>query len=68
MDIRNLLEAPTEVERGAVDDLLGPPESGWDGGQFTGLDGHVAYGGHSARARRNLLLPRCTPCRTQWAR
>jgi NADH-quinone oxidoreductase subunit F len=57
MDIRNLLEEPTEVERGAVDDLLGPPESGWDGGLFTGLDGHVAYGGHSARARRTLLLP-----------
>jgi len=57
MDIRNLLEEPTEVERGAVDDLLGPPESGWEGGHFTGLDGHVAYGGHAARARRNLLLP-----------
>ncbi len=57
MDIRNLLEGPTEVERGAVDGLLGPPESGWDGGHFTGLDGHVAYGGHAARARRNLLLP-----------
>jgi NADH-quinone oxidoreductase subunit F len=57
MDIRNLLEGPTEVERGAVDDLLGPPETGWDGGHFTGLDGHVAYGGHAARARRNLLLP-----------
>ena len=57
MDIRNLLEGPTEVERAAVDDLLGPPESGWDGGLFTGLDGHVAYGGHAARARRTLLLP-----------
>jgi NADH-quinone oxidoreductase subunit F len=57
MDIRNLLEVPTDVERGAVDDLLGPPESGWEGGHFTGLDGHVAYGGHAARARRNLLLP-----------
>ena len=57
MDIRNLLEGPTEVERAAVDDLLGPPQSGWDGGHFTGLDGHVAYGGHAARARRHLLLP-----------
>ena len=53
----SLLEGPTEIERGAVDGLLGPPESGWDGGHFTGLDGHVAYGGHAARARRNLLLP-----------
>jgi NADH-quinone oxidoreductase subunit F len=57
MDIRNLLEGPTEAERAAVDDLLGPPQSGWDGGHFTGLDGHVAYGGHAARARRHLLLP-----------
>ena len=57
MDLRALLEEPTEVERAAVDDLLGPPESGWDGGHFTGLDGHVAYGGHAARERRNLLLP-----------
>ena len=57
MDLRALLEGPTEVERAAVDDLLGPPESGWDGGHFTGLDGHVAYGGHAARERRNLLLP-----------
>ena len=57
MDLRNLLDQPTATERAAVDDLLGPPESGWDGGRFTGLDGHVAYGGHAARARRNLLLP-----------
>ena len=57
MDLRALLEGPTEAERAAVDDLLGPPESGWEGGHFTGLDGHVAYGGHAARERRNLLLP-----------
>ena len=57
MDIRALLAGPTDVERAAVDDLLGPPESGWEGGHFTGLDGHVAYGGHAARERRNLLLP-----------
>ncbi|MGH8948013.1 MAG: NAD(P)H-dependent oxidoreductase subunit E [Acidimicrobiia bacterium] len=57
MDLRALLEGPTDVERAAVDDLLGPPVSGWDGGHFTGLDGHVAYGGHAARERRNLLLP-----------
>jgi NADH-quinone oxidoreductase subunit F len=37
--------------------VLGPPETGWDGGQRTAADGHVAYGGHAARARRHLLLP-----------
>lgn len=57
MDIRNLLHRPTDVERKAVDDLLGPPESGWDGGGFGRLDGRVAYGGHAAREKRHLLLP-----------
>ena len=57
MDLRLLLDQPTGTERTAVDDLLGPPDSGWVGGEFTGLDGHIAYGGHEARARRHLLLP-----------
>jgi NADH-quinone oxidoreductase subunit F len=57
MDIRSLLVQPTELERSAVDVVIGPPESGWTGGEFSGLDGHVAYGGHAARARRHLLLP-----------
>ena len=47
----------TDEERAAVASVLGPPESGWDGGQRTAADGHVAYGGHAARARRHLLLP-----------
>ncbi len=57
MDLRNLLEGPTDAERTAVDELLGQPVSGWEGGEFSDLDGHVAYGGHAARARRHLLLP-----------
>jgi NADH-quinone oxidoreductase subunit F len=57
MDLRILLDQPSAAERAAVDSLLGPPTSGWDGGHFTGVDGHVAYGGHEARARRHLLLP-----------
>jgi NADH-quinone oxidoreductase subunit F len=57
MDLRILLDQPSAAERAAVDGLLGPPTSGWDGGHFTGVDGHVAYGGHEARARRHLLLP-----------
>jgi NADH-quinone oxidoreductase subunit F len=57
MDIRTLLVQATSTERAAIDDVLGPPESGWSGGEFSQLDGHVAYGGRSARARRHLLLP-----------
>ena len=57
MDIRNLLHRPTESEKQAVDAVLGAPESGWHGGSFTSSDGHVAYGGRSARERRHLLLP-----------
>jgi NADH-quinone oxidoreductase subunit F len=57
MDIRSLLDRPTDTERKTIDELLGPPDSGWDGGEFSGLDGHVAYGGHAARDRRDMLLP-----------
>ena len=58
MDLRLGAAAPaTDEERAAVASVLGPPESGWDGGQRTAADGHVAYGGHAARARRHLLLP-----------
>lgn len=57
MDIRNLLYRPTDIERQAVDDVLGPARSGWEGGAFEGLDGRVAYGGHAAREKRHLLLP-----------
>jgi len=47
----------TDDERSAVASVLGPPASGWDGGERTAADGHVAFGGHAARARRHLLLP-----------
>jgi NADH-quinone oxidoreductase subunit F len=47
----------TDDERAAVASVLGPPESGWDGGERTAADGHAAFGGHAARARRHLLLP-----------
>ncbi|HUY44402.1 MAG TPA: NAD(P)H-dependent oxidoreductase subunit E [Streptosporangiaceae bacterium] len=47
----------TDDERAAVDSVLGPPESGWQGGIRTHLDGHVALGGHASRDRRHLLLP-----------
>lgn len=43
-----MLERPTPAEREAVDALVGPEEP---------FNGRVRYGGHSARAQRNLLLP-----------
>ncbi|HJS71684.1 MAG TPA: NADH-ubiquinone oxidoreductase-F iron-sulfur binding region domain-containing protein [Acidimicrobiia bacterium] len=48
MDLRLMLDRPTGAERAAIDDLLGPKNR---------LNGRVAYGGHSARAQRHLLLP-----------
>ena len=58
MDLRLGVAAPaTDEERAAIASVLGPPETGWDGGERTAADGHAAYGGHAARARRHLLLP-----------
>jgi NADH-quinone oxidoreductase subunit F len=58
VDLRLGVAAPaTDEERAAIASVLGPPETGWDGGQRTAADGHVAYGGHAARAQRHLLLP-----------
>jgi NADH-quinone oxidoreductase subunit F len=47
----------TDEERAAIASVLGPPDTGWDGGQRTAADGHVSRGGHAARARRHLLIP-----------
>jgi NADH-quinone oxidoreductase subunit F len=45
-------------EQSAVDNLLGPPESGWEGGKRRiGIDDRVAFGGQEKRAQRHLLLP-----------
>jgi NADH-quinone oxidoreductase subunit F len=49
--------AATDAEREAVAAVLGPPESGWDGGQRQAADGHVAHSGRAARGRRHLLIP-----------
>ena len=58
MDLRLGAAVPaTDEERAAIASVLGPPETGWDGGQRTAADGHVAFGGHAARARRHLLIP-----------
>ena len=59
VDIRLIAGAePTPSERGALDEVLGPPGSGWEGGaRLTGSAGNTTAGGHTARARRHLLLP-----------
>ncbi|MDX6329000.1 MAG: NADH-quinone oxidoreductase subunit, partial [Streptomycetaceae bacterium] len=57
MDLKFTDAKPTDEERDAIDDFLGPPESGWDGGERTETDLRWARGGHEARDRRDLLLP-----------
>ena len=58
MDLVIQNELPTAVEREAVDAVLGPPQSSWEGAeQASDRDHHVARGGHAARAQRHLLLP-----------
>jgi NADH-quinone oxidoreductase subunit F len=57
MDLKLAAPPATPEERVAVDELLGPPRSGWEGGTQSRLDQRVAFGGHAARAQRHLLLP-----------
>jgi NADH-quinone oxidoreductase subunit F len=44
-------------ERAAVDELLGPPDSGWAGADRDDETFRVARSGREARDRRHLLLP-----------
>jgi NADH-quinone oxidoreductase subunit F len=48
--------AATDEERAAVDEVLGPPPSRWEGGARRAEDAHVAFGGRAARARRHHLI------------
>ncbi|HET9756724.1 MAG TPA: NAD(P)H-dependent oxidoreductase subunit E [Candidatus Limnocylindrales bacterium] len=58
MDLHVIGPLASSAERAAVDSVLGPPESGWVGGQRrTGLEGHASRGGHAVRAKRSQLLP-----------
>ena len=59
MDLKLVPHAePTAAERAALDDVLGAPASGWEGGaRETGAEGNTAAGGHEARERRHRLLP-----------
>ncbi|GAA3849814.1 NAD(P)H-dependent oxidoreductase subunit E [Streptomyces coacervatus] len=57
MDLHFGDSKPTDDERAAVDALLGPPESSWEGADRTDADLRWARGGREARERRDLLLP-----------
>ncbi|MEU5657058.1 NAD(P)H-dependent oxidoreductase subunit E [Streptomyces sp. NPDC047737] len=59
MDLKYTGAAPSDAERDAVDALLGPPPSGWEGaGERTAEDLRWAKGGASAaKDRRDQLLP-----------
>ncbi|MEU3979102.1 NAD(P)H-dependent oxidoreductase subunit E [Streptomyces sp. NPDC026672] len=48
---------PTDEERAAVDALLGPPGSFWEGGERRAEDLRWSRGGRTARELRHLLLP-----------
>ncbi|MEZ5293617.1 MAG: NAD(P)H-dependent oxidoreductase subunit E [Vicinamibacterales bacterium] len=58
MDIHVVGPEATAEERSAVDHLLGPPASGWEGGAREARDGRSARIGRGASVeRRHLLLP-----------
>jgi NADH-quinone oxidoreductase subunit F len=58
MDLRLVPHAePTDAERTALDAVLGPPTSPWEGGTRVDGRGNTAATGHEARGRRHLLLP-----------
>ncbi|WP_086563324.1 NAD(P)H-dependent oxidoreductase subunit E [Streptomyces africanus] len=57
MDLHFGDSKPTDEERAAVDALLGPPESSWEGADRSDADLRWARGGREARDRRDLLLP-----------
>ncbi|MEV2215584.1 NADH-ubiquinone oxidoreductase-F iron-sulfur binding region domain-containing protein [Streptomyces sp. NPDC050997] len=60
MDLHFGDSKPTDEERAAVDALLGPPESSWEGAdrdEMRAADLRWARGGRAARDRRDQLLP-----------
>src|SRR5437764_12636852 len=53
-----MVARPTSEERAAVEAVLGPPASAWDGGERRmDVDGHVLDRGADAGGGRTLLLP-----------
>ncbi len=58
MDLHIVGAEATEAEREAVDRLLGPPATGWQGAaRDIGRDGRTAIGGRQVTGDRDLLLP-----------
>ena len=57
MQIRTTGGPATAEEIAAVDSVLGPAQSLWEGGRRQAQDDHLARGGHEARSHRHLLLP-----------
>ncbi|MEV0118912.1 NADH-ubiquinone oxidoreductase-F iron-sulfur binding region domain-containing protein [Streptomyces sp. NPDC050844] len=58
MDLHFGDSKPTDEERAAVDAVLGPPESAWEGADDrSDADLRWARGGRAARERRDQLLP-----------
>ncbi|HEX7284906.1 MAG TPA: NAD(P)H-dependent oxidoreductase subunit E [Candidatus Angelobacter sp.] len=59
MDLHLTQARATTEEQAAVDSVLGPPQSGWEGGERqTERDTRVAHGGNQkAQAQRHELLP-----------
>ena len=58
MDLRFTDAQPSERERDVIDEVLGLPDSWWDGAtERSELDDRVARIGHAVRQRRDELLP-----------
>jgi NADH-quinone oxidoreductase subunit F len=58
MDLVTLAPRASAEERAAVDGVLGPATTRWEGGdRDVPADDRYAPGGHAARDRRHLLLP-----------
>ncbi|HEX8027682.1 MAG TPA: NAD(P)H-dependent oxidoreductase subunit E, partial [Vicinamibacterales bacterium] len=58
MDLHIVGAEASDAERQAVDRLLGPPVSGWEGGaRDINRDGRTAPGGRQITGERDLLLP-----------
>src|SRR6478752_5356 len=58
MDLHITGAEATDAERLAVDQLLGPAVSGWEGGaRDMARDGRTAPGGRATSGERDLLLP-----------
>ncbi len=56
MDLKVGRAEPTDAERAAVDAVLGAPSDGWDGGERSEADRHVARRAERASSRRRHLL------------